>query len=127
MRRMSLSPSSILSLNGLRCRVRLGWEAQERLQAQWVSFDIAIRFASLPDGARTDRIEGTVGYDQISRWMVELCAREEFRLLEKLGFQAYTLLRERIPACQIRVRVTKERPPIENLESGASFTVADWE
>lgn len=115
-----------LSLNGLRCRVRLGWEAQERLQPQWVSFDIGLSFASFPEGCVSDRLEGTVGYDSISRWITELCQGSEFRLIEKLGYEAHRMLRARLPeSARIEVKVTKERPPIENLEHGASFVIRD--
>ena len=84
-----------LNLNGLRCRVRLGWEAQERVQPQWVFFDVAVRFQELPEGCISDRLEGTIGYDALSDWIRELCDSGEFRLIEKLGYQVYLRLRER--------------------------------
>ncbi len=123
---MSHSLKCTLRLKGLRRLVKLGWEAPERVQAQWVSFDVALRFASLVEGSRNDRLEDTVGYDAVAEWISELCARGEYRLIEKLGYQAYQVIRERVPArVRVEVTVTKERPPIENLERGASFTVAD--
>ena len=53
----------------------------------------------------------------ISEWITGLCAGSEFRLIEKLGYEIHRMLRERLPReARIEVRVTKERPPIENLD-----------
>jgi FolB domain-containing protein len=116
-----------LTINRLRCQVRLGWEADERRVSQWVAFDVEVRFPSLPSGCRTDELGEVICYDQVSGWIQNLCREGEFRLVEKLCLQAYEMIRGRLaPGCQLRIRVTKESPPIHGLQGGASFGIGDW-
>jgi dihydroneopterin aldolase len=119
--------SCALSLASLRCQVRLGCGADERAKPQDVSFDLSIKLDRLPEGSKTDRLEGTFCYAEISDAIRAVCAEREFHLIESLGYEAYRrveplLVRAggRIPP-KLWLKVTKLRPPVSGLEGGASF------
>jgi len=118
---------SALTLNGLRLKVRLGCGEEERRVPQYVRFDIRVRFESIPSGCLTDALNETVCYAEISDTLRQVCARREFLLIEKLGWDAFSSLKERLPrGTQLWIRTTKEKPPIADLQDGASFCLGDW-
>ena len=122
-----LTPLSKLSLHRLRLWVRLGCGAEERQVPQVVSFDVEIRFPSLPAGCETDALDQTVCYAKLSQKIKEVCDRQEYQLIEKLGWDVYREIRNTLPQeMGLWVQARKENPPVENLEGGASFTVGDW-
>lgn len=114
------------SLQGLGAEVRLGWGAEERSEPQGVSFDVELRFAELPRASFTDDLGDTVCYAGVAAALREVCARGEYRLIERLGREAHVRVRELCPPqSRLRVRVTKLKPPVAELTGGASFEVAD--
>lgn len=118
---------SSLSLNQLREKVRLGWSEQERQIPQFVLFDVKVRFVSVPEGSKNDRLEDTICYAQLSDAIHALCQKTEFRLIEKLGRDTYLALKTLLPdSTPLWIRITKENPPIPHLEKGASFCFGDW-
>ena len=118
---------STLSLNSLRLKVKLGCQAEERNEPQFVRFDITIRFSELPIGCVTDRLQDTVCYAQISEQVASICKKTEYSLIEKLGFDAFHSIREILPpSIGLLLKIVKEKPPVEHLEGGASFTLGDW-
>jgi dihydroneopterin aldolase len=121
-------PFSSLALHSLRLKVKLGCGAEERLIPQYVRFDVRLRFSALPQGCFTDRLEETVCYAEMSESVRTVCNRQEYCLIEKLGWDAYSQLKKILPPdVQLWVRVVKEKPPVADLEDGTSFTVGDWE
>lgn len=122
------APSTQLSLQQLRILVRLGCSAEERLVPQYVSFDVQIRFYTPPEGCFTDALEQTVCYAELSQTIKSVCERQEYQLIEKLGWDVYTAVRNFLPQpCLLRVSANKEHPPVAHLEGGATFTVSDWD
>jgi dihydroneopterin aldolase len=123
---------SSLTLQGLLCEARLGCTADERAACQGVSFDVTVRFAATPAGyprgCVTDELTDTACYAEISSVIRQVCARGEYRLIEKLGFDAFVAVRERLaPDTKLWIRAKKLRPPVEGLSGGASFCFGDWE
>lgn len=119
---------SALTLNGLRLKVRLGCQEEERQVPQYVRFDVRLRFASMPGGCLSDKLEETFCYAEISDRIREVCAQREYHLIEKLAWEAFSTLKERLPqSTKLWLRTTKEKPPIEDLEDGASFCLGDWD
>lgn len=117
-------PSCRLSLNDLRLKVRLGCGAEERAAVQEVSFDLSIRFPRLPEGSRSDELEGTICYGALSEKLRALCESREFKLIEHLGWEAYRLLGPG-PDHGLWLRVTKLKPPVPDLLGGASFELGE--
>jgi FolB domain-containing protein len=113
-----------LALSDLRLEVRLGCGAAERAKTQGVRFDLSIRFDRLPAGTKTDRLDGTVCYAEISEKLRALCAEREFHLIENLGYEAYKRVHPGAPL-KLWLKVTKLKPPVTNLEGGASFELGE--
>ena len=119
-----------LRLDALKCLVRLGWGEEERSVPQSVHFWLQIRFApgSVPAACRSDDLNGTICYASLSDRLVRLCADREFRLIEHLGWAAFETLKPLLPdGALLWLRVQKDKPPIADLEGGASFSVGEWE
>src|SRR4051812_25848919 len=122
-----VSPWSTLTLNQLRFTVRLGCKPEERQIPQWVHFDIQVQFKSLPQGCFTDHLNETVCYAEMSQIVGSICEKQEYQLIEKLGWDVFSALKQSLPQeVKIGVKTTKEKPPIPQLEGGASFFVGDW-
>ncbi len=125
----STAPSlfSTLALHSLKYKVRLGCTPEERSVPQGVRFDIQIRFESLPGGSFNDDLNETICYAKLSNRARVICDMREYQLIEKLGWDAFSALKEIIPPnVKLWLRVTKEKPPVAELEGGASFSVGEW-
>jgi len=119
---------SSLSLNGLLCQVHLGVSKDERARQQAVLVDLELRFETLPEGCLTDQIGDTACYGELSQLIREVCAREPFLLIERLGVTLYqSLKRQTPPGTALWIQVTKVQPPIADLQGGARFACGDWQ
>lgn len=116
----------VLSLEGIRLDVRLGVGPEERAWPQAVELCLAIRFASLPEACRTDRIEDTVCYARLVEVARDLCDGREFRLIERLAAELHARLRAELPeGAGLWIEVTKLAPPLEGVQGGARFALGD--
>ena len=119
--------SGTLALHGLRHTVRLGCTAEERQIPQFVRFHVKIRFPSLPNGCVSDDLHETVCYASLSHALRATCDRQEYQLIEKLGWEAFLAAQKIIPQhALLWLQVIKEKPPVPDLEGGASFSLGDW-
>jgi dihydroneopterin aldolase len=122
-----VSPTSSLSINRLRLLVSLGCSVEERKVLQYVSFDVQIRFSTLPSGCVTDSLEQTVCYAKLCQKIKDVCDLQEYQLIEKLGWDVYQAVREFLPQDTfLWLRATKEHPPVAHLEGGSAFSIGDW-
>jgi dihydroneopterin aldolase len=120
-------PFSSLSLDRFQQKVRLGWGEEERRIAQDVSFDIRIRFNTIPKGCVSDQLNETICYKELSDQIREVCQKREYRLIENLGWTVFEKLKGSLPdQVQLFVRAIKEKPPIPDLKGSAHFCVSDW-
>src|SRR4051812_29284697 len=117
---------SSVSISDLRLKVRIGCEKAEREVPQYVSFYAEVRFQKLPQGCFTDQLEETVCYSNMSDKIRFLCEKNEYRLIEKLGWDVHSAIKEILPAkTELKVKITKERPPVPDLHGGSTFTLGD--
>ena len=117
-----------LSLNSLRIQVKLGCSAEERMNPQYVRFDIRVRFPSRPEGCLSDRLVDTVCYAELSEIVRKVSTAKEYDLIEKLGWDTFSSIKEILPkSVQLWLRTTKEKPPVPELVGGAAFSLGDWE
>jgi 7,8-dihydroneopterin aldolase/epimerase/oxygenase len=118
---------SSLGLHGLQFKVKLGCGEEERRIPQEVRFYIRVRFPSPPSACQSDQLEETVCYAELSE-KIEAISREEYRLIEKLGWDTFSCLKKILPeGAQLWVKIHKVNPPISNLLEGSSFCIGDWE
>jgi 7,8-dihydroneopterin aldolase/epimerase/oxygenase len=124
----SITQASALTLNDLRLPVHLGCSVEERKNSQMVRFEVRLRFDRLPQGCLNDQLKDTVCYAKICDQIRNVCQRSEYQLIEKLAWDSFASLKEIIPLqTQLWLKVTKEKPPVSDLEGGASFSIGDWD
>jgi FolB domain-containing protein len=113
---------NMLVLKNFQLPVTLGWTAAERRQKQTVSVEIAIQRATPPRSCKTDRLNDTVCYAALIRYLQKSVADREFHLLEYLTTEIFHLLRKILPkTAKLQVSVTKF-PSLEGLAGGVSFS-----
>ena len=119
---------SALGIDGLRLQCRLGCTADERAIPKTVHFNVRIRFAEMPRGCQTDRLEDTLCYAEISGILKRVTESREFSLIESLAYDAFQALKKDLPIPQpLWLEVVKEKPPIPELRDGSRFSLGDWE
>ncbi len=115
-----------ISLSALRLPVSIGCEEEERRTLQTVRFDLEIALPSVPAGGVTDEVKDTVDYGQLAEVVRTAATREPYRLLERLALVVWEELRPLVPPDgQLTLRVTKEQPPVANLEGGVTVTMTE--
>ena len=114
-----------ITLQGLELSVNLGWPQGERVKQQTVTIDVTIRFANIPLACTTDHLEDTYCYDTLIAAIKNQLAPRHFRLLEHLGHEIYTIVKQTVTAARVQVRVVK-KPAIVNLTGGVAFCYGDF-
>lgn len=116
--------SFAVELSAFRLPVSIGWEAEERSVPQTVRFDLQVTLAREPAAGLTDELSETVDYGQLAETIRTVANQGPYRLLERLALAVREAVRFRLPPdARFTLRVTKEHPPIPNLEGGASVTI----
>jgi 7,8-dihydroneopterin aldolase/epimerase/oxygenase len=123
---MPLKDFCLLEVRNLSRSVRLGCTAEERATAQEVLFTIRFRFAKVPRGCETDRLEDSVCYAAVSEQITQVCESREFNLIESLCFEVENYIRARLPEhlradTALQVEAVKVKPPVKGLNGGAAF------
>jgi 7,8-dihydroneopterin aldolase/epimerase/oxygenase len=118
---------STLRLEDFSLRVHLGCTAEERAIAQEVRVSIEFRFFEPPPAVKTDRLEDTICYAEVSQSLESVCRGKEFHLVERLAAEMLAALREvTATRAEVAVCVHKVRPPIHNLIGGTYFKCGDF-
>lgn len=109
----------------MRLSVRLGCEKEERRTPQSVEVDIRLYYPVLSTASLKD--EGDFAcYDKISRLVLDLCSKKEFRLVEYLCTEIYHKIRPTLEKnIRIFVKITKCSLPVGFVLGGASFSYTD--
>jgi dihydroneopterin aldolase len=125
---MSVTPRyHALRLNELVLHLRLGCEESERARPQEVRVSIEIRFSSPPAATESDRLTDTVCYARLSEALRAHCEAREYRLIERVGLDAYRVAREIAgPETALALSVHKIKPPVERLLGGAVYRCGDF-
>lgn len=117
---------SVITLNNLSAMVKLGLHNQERSEPQEILISLKFYFSDKPKGCLTDNIEDTICYYEASEIITNLIRNREFKLIEHIGHELYSVLRAEIDkTVKIWVKIDKLNPPIENLKGSASFEYSD--
>ena len=113
-----------VGLAAFRLLVSIGWEAAERAVPQVVRFDLDVTLPVEPRAGLTDELRDTVDYGQLAETIRTVANQGPYRLLERLALAVREAIRLQLPPdARYTLRVTKEHPPIPNLEGGASVTI----
>lgn len=119
---------SALQIRDLSVQVHLGCTAEERSLKQEVRLSIEFRFSEPPVGALTDSLQDTICYAEASKLLRQHCEQGEFQLIERIGAECYSLLKEFTGGknAEIALHVHKVKPPVENLLQGTHFRCGDF-
>jgi dihydroneopterin aldolase len=87
------SLKSILTINDLSLKVKLGWPDNERKESQTVSLDVKIKFSHLPIACQTDRLEDTLCYSSLVDSIHVGLQNKSFHLIEYLSHEIYLIIK----------------------------------
>ena len=116
---------SRITLNSLELGVNLGWPQGERKKQQIVTLNVTICFPQTPQGCTTDQLTDTHCYDSLITIIKTNLANRHFRLLERLGYEIYHIIKQSLPVdFLVQINLTK-KPAILNLTGGVTFCFGD--
>jgi len=116
-----------LRLNELVLSLHLGCTAEERLTPQEVRVSLVFRFNEPPQALFSDDLEDTICYARISAMIQEHCQSREYKLIERVAEEVFTLVREYCgPRAQLAVSIHKVRPPVPALAGGTIYQCGDF-
>ena len=112
-----------IRLDGVRFRSRHGASASERrLPQDFVAHvELSLPAANLPRG---DDRRDVVDYDRLASVVVDEGTARSCKLLETLARRIVDRLFAESPATEVRVRITKSRPPTSTSVETASVELA---
>ena len=119
----------ILSIHDLRIWIHLGCGEAEKQNAQLVSFNIELSFKTPPEGIRTDDLNDTVCYLEITKKIQDLCQSKRFNLIEHLVHEVrqetISLLNDKPHnIADLKITVHKLAPPVPGVHGGVTFSYA---
>ena len=116
-----------LRIEDLSLNVHLGCKLEERNKFQEVRIAAELRFSETPKGAFTDSLDDTVCLGKLSEAIRSYCESREFQLIEKMGVEVYSLIREMTaPGVLVGISIHKVHPPIKSLLGGSFFRCGDF-
>lgn len=115
-----------LHIHDLEIPVKIGVSDEERKKPQPIHFDIYIRFSKPPVGVKSDRLEDTVCYDELSQKLEKLTTSKEYHLIEYLAGEAFEQLKQTLPAfIYFKLGVKKVYPPLQQENKGVSYILEE--
>ena len=116
---------ALIRLTGLRLMLSIGWGDVERRTPQPIRFDLEVTLPAPPAATLTDQLGDTIDYARLAETIRTAASSQPVRLIERLAGLVGAALVAALPrGTRIRLIVTKERPPIDDLEGGASIEIA---
>jgi dihydroneopterin aldolase len=116
----------ILTLAGLEVPIHLGVTEQERNKLQKIIFSIKFYFDHIPSGCVTDEISHTICYDHVARLINGHCKEREFKLIERLGYEVFKLIRSTTDDnIKIWLKIVKNNPLVDHSLMAAEFEYSD--
>lgn len=110
--------------------LRLGCTEEERRRPQELRLDVELRFTSPLKAGESDDLADTVCYGALADALRRHFGREggqvEYNLIERVGEEAYRVVKELGRGALVAVEARKVNPPVEKLLGGAFFRVGDF-
>jgi len=108
-RKQMLTGNDSIHISDMECLTAIGITAQERASKQHLFVDAEFP-VDCPRAAATDSIDDAVDYDIVARTVADVCASEEFHLIETVAERVASRILEQFRVSQVRVRVRKISP-----------------
>ena len=99
-----------------------GVREEERKLGQRFIVDVEL-LLDLRDAGRKDDLAASVDYERVQALVVEIGAREQFRLLEALAERIASAILAEWRVRQVTIRVTKPSPPMPGVIGGVSVEI----
>lgn len=116
-----------LRMENFEVKVRLGCLADERAVPQLIRISAEFVFEEPPKACLSDELEDTICYAQVCDALKKHCESREFKLIERIGFECYGLLRELSRGkAKVALKVHKVKPPVESLAGGSTYSCGDF-
>jgi dihydroneopterin aldolase len=116
-----------MRIRDLSLQVKLGCSAEERANPQEVRVGIDLRFAEAPRGTKSDDLNDTICYAQISEALRSHVEGRGFQLIEKIADDFYEIIRGIVEGrAESSVTVHKVRPPVSDLLGGVEYRIGDF-
>ena len=112
----------IIALNGLRFYAYHGAEPQEAVVGAWYTVDITIK-ANVTAAVESDDLNSTINYAKVTDIVRQQMLIRSALLEHVAGRIAQSLLGSFPKIDTVTITVSKERPPIGNPCTNASFTL----
>lgn len=120
-------PFHSLGLENLSLQIKLGCTKEERAFPQEVRISVEFLFDGPPKGIISDGLEDTICYAEVCKALKDHCESREFKLIERLAFEAFGAVREVVRGrAKISLAVHKVRPPVEGLLGGTHYRCGDY-
>jgi 7,8-dihydroneopterin aldolase/epimerase/oxygenase len=103
-----------IHINGIRAYGYTGNLPEEQVLGQWFGVDLTI-WVDLAKAGQTDQLADTYDYSQVVPAIQHQIQTAKYRLIETLADKIAALALQFGPTEQVRVRLTKERPPIPDF------------
>lgn len=118
------SASGVLFLRDLKFQVRLGVPDEERAKKQEVLVSIEIIFLENSEMYQSDNVEDSICYDSLIKDISRYLEDKSWKLLEKLTYDLYELIKARAIPNKVSVNVEKS-PIVLDQKIHASFKFFD--
>lgn len=116
-----------MKIRELSLPVSLGCTTEERARLQEVRISVELRFAEVPLGTESDRLNDTICYAKICEALKSYVECKEFHLIEKMANDFDEIIRKIIDGrAESSVIVHKVKPPINNLLGGVEYRIGDF-
>jgi len=104
-----MTPTDKICISRIACPTVIGVTAPERTAKQNLYIDLEFA-ADIAKAASQDSIEDAVDYDTVARAVAEVCAGEEFHLIETVAEKVAARVLAQFATKQVRVLVRKISP-----------------
>jgi 7,8-dihydroneopterin aldolase/epimerase/oxygenase len=111
-----------LEINRLVLSVFLGAYEKERKNSQPVEFFIKISSNEPFHACTSDELDDTICYEKLVDAIKQSIQNKHFKLIEKLTFEIFTLIKNQFPDKTISVKVYK-KPPIAEVKDNCCFSI----
>jgi dihydroneopterin aldolase len=116
---------SSLHIQQYELTVFLGWPKEERRRKQSVWMDMDIVYPTPPKACRTDELDDTTCYHQLTDLIQKQLANQKTHLIEQLSYEIYLIAKSQLPKkVKVAVRITKY-PAMKALKGGVCFRYGD--
>jgi dihydroneopterin aldolase len=104
-----LTPADKIRISGIACLTAIGVSDEERASRQNLYIDVEFS-AGGRRAAESDSIRDAVDYDTVAKSVAEVCASQQFKLIETVAERIAGRILEKFPVSQVRILVRKISP-----------------